>query len=58
VLKLALFFLVISLVAGLFGFGGISSVAAGMAKILFFIGIVLFVVFLVLALLAGSAVLK
>lgn len=57
-LKLALFFLVISLVAGLFGFGGISSVAAGMAKILFFIGIVLFVVFLVLALLAGSAVLK
>jgi uncharacterized membrane protein YtjA (UPF0391 family) len=58
VLKLALFFLVISLVAGLFGFGGISSVAAGMAKILFFIGIVLFVVFLVLALIAGSAVLK
>ena len=57
-LKLALFFLVISLVAGLFGFGGISSVAAGMAKILFFIGIVLFVVFLVLALIAGSAVLK
>jgi uncharacterized membrane protein YtjA (UPF0391 family) len=58
VLKLALFFLVVSLVAGLFGFGGISSVAAGMAKILFFIGIVLFVVFLVLALIAGSAVLK
>ncbi|GAB3593937.1 MULTISPECIES: DUF1328 domain-containing protein [Acetobacter] len=57
-LKLALFFLVVSLVAGLFGFGGISSVAAGMAKILFFIGIVLFVVFLVLALIAGSAVLK
>nr|WP_194298867.1 DUF1328 domain-containing protein [Acetobacter peroxydans] len=55
---MALFFLVVSLVAGLFGFGGISSVAAGMAKILFFIGIVLFVVFLVLALIAGSAVLK
>ncbi|MFT8368075.1 DUF1328 domain-containing protein [Acetobacter papayae] len=57
-LKLALFFLVISLVAGLFGFGGISSAAAGMAKILFFIAIVLFVVFLVVALLAGRAVMK
>ncbi|GAN70299.1 DUF1328 domain-containing protein [Acetobacter syzygii] len=57
-LKLALFFLVISLVAGLFGFGGIASASAGMAKILFFIAIVLFVVFLVVALLAGRAVLK
>ncbi|MCP1241059.1 DUF1328 domain-containing protein [Acetobacter lambici] len=57
-LKLALFFLVISLVAGLFGFGGIASASAGMAKILFFIAIVLFVVFLVVALLAGRAVMK
>lgn len=57
-LKLALFFLVISLVAGLFGFGGISSFAVGVAKILFFIAIVLFVVFLVVALLAGRAVMK
>ncbi|MFT9417354.1 DUF1328 domain-containing protein [Acetobacter sp.] len=57
-LKLALFFLVVSLVAGLFGFGGIASVSAGMAKILFFIAIMLFVVFLVVALLAGRAVMK
>lgn len=57
-LKLALFFLVISLIAGLFGFGGISTAAAGMAKILFFIAIVLFVVFLVVALLAGRAITK
>lgn len=57
-LKLALFFLVVSLVAGLFGFGGIASASAGMAKILFFIAIVLFVVFLVVALLAGRAVIK
>lgn len=57
-LKLALFFLVVSLVAGLFGFGGIASASAGMAKILFFIAIMLFVVFLVVALLAGRAVLK
>ena len=57
-LKLALFFLVVSLVAGLFGFGGIASASAGMAKILFFIAIMLFVVFLVVALLAGRAILK
>ncbi|AOW45864.1 DUF1328 domain-containing protein [Acetobacter pasteurianus] len=57
-LKLALFFLVISLIAGLFGFGGISTAAAGMAKILFFIAIILFVVFLVVALLAGRAITK
>ncbi|MFT9409388.1 DUF1328 domain-containing protein [Acetobacter fabarum] len=57
-LKLALFFLVVSLVAGLFGFGGIASASAGMAKILFFIAILLFVVFLVVALLAGRAVMK
>lgn len=57
-LKLALFFLVISLIAGLFGFGGISTAAAGIAKILFFIAIILFVVFLVVALLAGRAITK
>lgn len=57
-LKLALFFLVISLVAGLFGFGGIASASAGLAKILFFIAVMLFVVFLVVALLAGRAILK
>lgn len=57
-LRLALFFLVVSIVAGLFGFGGIASASAGMAKILFFIAIMLFVVFLVVALLAGRAILK
>ena len=57
-LKMALFFLVVSIIAGLFGFGGISSAAGGMAKILFFIAIVLFVVFLVVALLAGRSLMK
>jgi uncharacterized membrane protein YtjA (UPF0391 family) len=54
-LKLALFFLVISLVAALFGFGGIAAAAADIARILFFIFIVIFVVLLVAGLLAGSA---
>jgi uncharacterized membrane protein YtjA (UPF0391 family) len=49
-LKWALFFLVISLVAGLFGFTGISVAAAGIAKILFFIAIAVFVIFLLIAL--------
>jgi uncharacterized membrane protein YtjA (UPF0391 family) len=54
-LKWALFFLVISIIAGLFGFTGISAAAAGIAKILFFIFIVIFVVLLILGLMVGSA---
>jgi uncharacterized membrane protein YtjA (UPF0391 family) len=54
-LKLALFFLVVSLVAALFGFTGISAAAAGIAKILFFIFILVFVVLLVIGLMVGSA---
>ena len=38
----ALIFAVIALVAGVFGFGGVSSAAAGVARILFFIAIVVF----------------
>ena len=37
-------FLVIALVAALFGFGGIAVAAAGIARILFFIFLVLFLV--------------
>ncbi len=39
----AVVFLVISLAAGVLGFGGIASAAAGFARILFFIFIVLFI---------------
>jgi uncharacterized membrane protein YtjA (UPF0391 family) len=42
-----LVFLVVALVAGLFGFGGIASASAGIAKILFGVFIVLFLVSLV-----------
>jgi uncharacterized membrane protein YtjA (UPF0391 family) len=55
VLKLALFFLIVSLVAALFGFTGISAAAAGIAKILFFIFIALFVILLIVGLMVGSA---
>jgi uncharacterized membrane protein YtjA (UPF0391 family) len=56
-LRWALFFLVISIVAGLFGFTGISVAAAGVARILFFIAIAIFVIFLIIALAAGNAIL-
>jgi uncharacterized membrane protein YtjA (UPF0391 family) len=54
-LRLALFFLVVSLVAALFGFTGISAATAGIAKLLFFLFIVGFVIFLVIGLMVGSA---
>lgn len=47
-LRWALIFLVVALVAGLFGFGGVASASAGIAKILFGIFIVLFLVSLVM----------
>lgn len=53
-LRLALFFLVVSLIAALFGFGGIAAASADIARILFFIFIVVFVVLLVAGLMAGS----
>ena len=42
-LKWALFFAVISLVAGIFGFTGIAAGSAAIAKVLFFIFLVLFI---------------
>ncbi len=55
-LKLAITFLVIGAVLALLGFGGISGAFIGIAKILFFIAIALFVIFLVLGLLAGKGI--
>ena len=55
-LKLALTFLLIGLVLGALGFGGIGGAFIGIAKILFFIAIALFVIFLVLAVMAGRAI--
>jgi uncharacterized membrane protein YtjA (UPF0391 family) len=46
-LQWAIAFLVIALIAGLFGFGGIAGTAAWMAQVLFFLFLVLFVVALI-----------
>ena len=45
-LRWALVFFVVSIVAGLLGFTGIASGAAAIAKVLFIISLVLFVVLL------------
>lgn len=50
-LRWSILFLIISLVAGLFGFTEIAGATLGFAKILFFIFLALFVI----ALIAGSA---
>jgi uncharacterized membrane protein YtjA (UPF0391 family) len=43
----AVVFLIIALVAAVFGFGGIVAASAGIAKLLFFIFLVLFVISLI-----------
>jgi uncharacterized membrane protein YtjA (UPF0391 family) len=49
-LKWAVIFLVISLVAALFGFTGISEAAADIARVLFYIFAVIFLILLILGL--------
>ena len=55
-LRWAVIFLVIALIAALFGFTGIAAASAGMAKILFGIFLVLFLGALVLGLVAARRV--
>jgi len=55
-LRYALIFLVVALVAGALGFGGIAGGASQIAMILFYIFIVLFVVGLIMHLVRGNRV--
>ena len=57
-IRLAILCLLIALVAALLGFGGVAGAFIGLAKILFFIAIALFAIFLVLGLLAGRSISK
>ena len=53
-LRLALLFLVIALIAGLFGFNFIAAVSWDMGRILFFVFIVMAVIFLLGGLFGGA----
>lgn len=55
-IKLAIISLVIAAMLALLGFGGAAGTFVGIAKILFFIALAVFVLFLVLGLVAGKKV--
>jgi uncharacterized membrane protein YtjA (UPF0391 family) len=55
-LRWALAFLVLALIAAFLGFGGIAAASAGIAKTLFFIFLVIFAVTLILGLAAGRRI--
>ncbi|TWU00644.1 hypothetical protein Pla108_15960 [Botrimarina colliarenosi] len=55
-LSWALTFLVIALIAAALGFGGIAGASAGIAKILFFVFLVLFIVSLIVPRFRGGSV--
>jgi uncharacterized membrane protein YtjA (UPF0391 family) len=52
----ALTFLVIALIAALLGFGGVAGTAVGIAKIIFFVAIVLFLISAVAGALRGRGI--
>lgn len=51
----ALVFFLVAIVAAVFGFGGIASASAGIAQILFFIFVALFVIALVMNVLRSAS---
>ena len=55
-LRWAFMFLILALIAAAFGFMGVASAAAGIAKVLFFIFLVGFVIALVAGLAVGRKV--
>lgn len=54
-LQWAITFLVIALIAAVFGFGGIAGTAVGFAKILFFVFIVLFLISALISVARGKS---
>lgn len=51
----ALTFLIVALIAAVLGFGGIATFAVDLAKIVFFVAVVLFVVSAVVGLVRGRS---
>ena len=55
-IKWAIIFFIISLVAGLFGFTGVAAGSRTIAKVLFFVALVIFLIVLVFGILLGMLV--
>lgn len=55
-LKAALFFLVVALIAGALGFGGIAGASMGIAKFIFFLFIALAVIAFILLVMGVKAI--
>jgi uncharacterized membrane protein YtjA (UPF0391 family) len=53
-IKWAIIFAVISIIAGIFGFTGLAADSAGIAKILFYLALAIFAIFLVLGIFVGK----
>lgn len=54
-LRWALIFFIVAIVAAIFGFGGIAAGAAGIAEVLFYIFVGLFIISLIAGLAQGSS---
>lgn len=52
-LNWALMFFIVAIIAAVFGFGGIAAESAGIAKILFFLFLILFAVSLLMGMVRG-----
>ena len=55
-IRWAIIFAIISLVAGIFGFTGIAADSASIAKFLFFVAITIFIVLLAAGLFVGKKI--
>ncbi len=55
-IKWAIIFFLVSLVAGFFGFTGVAADFRGIAKLLFYIAIVIFLIVLIFGVLLGTLV--
>lgn len=55
-LKWAIVFFIISVIAGFFGFTNVAAGAKGIAKVLFFIALIIFAVVLIFGVLLGVLV--
>lgn len=55
-IRLAIACLIIGLIAAVLGFGGLAGTFIGVAKILFFVALALFAIFLLFGLMAGKGI--